>query len=275
MNNSFSFSRFGKYFKYDFKRWISSVGLPVLITALMPVILYTIVMIYGLVFRDGFESPGITTRAIVAFLAVAVLVISYPAGMYGFVTDKKAGSMFLMLPVSAVEKFASMILNTVVVLPVLFGAVYFISDAVICLLDPSCGGTLFASASDMLKYVFRGAWANEVPIYVSMYSVLAHLVSCLLFFLLGAVLFKKHKKVYPILILIGIQMLLSLLVGVAVAAGLGSPEFLGGLSAKFIDHTNAIGNCMTAFNVFSFCWDTLVVAGLGTAVFFRLKSLKQ
>ena len=275
MNNSFSFSRFGKYFKYDFKRWISAVGLPVLITALMPVILYTIIMIYGLVFRDGFESPGITTRAIVAFLAVAVLVISYPAGMYGFVTDKKAGSMFLMLPVSTAEKFASMILNTVVVLPVLFGAVYFISDAVICMLDPTCGGTLFASASDMLKYVFRGAWAKEVPVYVSMYSVLANLVSYLLFFLLGAVLFRKHKKVYPILILIGIQMFLSLLVGVAIAAGLVSPEFLGRLSAKFIDHTNAIGNCMTAFNVFSFCWDTLVVAGLGTAVFFRLKSLKQ
>ncbi len=275
MNNTFSFSRFGKYFKYDFLRWISSCGLPVLMTSLMPVILYAIIAIYGLVFKDGFEAPGITVRAFVAFFATIVLVITYPAAMYGFITDKKAGSMFLMLPVSVAEKFASMILNTVILLPVMFGAVYFISDAIICLLDPSCGGTLFASAADMLKIVFRGAWSKEVPISVSMYSLLANFASCLLFFLLGAVLFKKHKKFYPILILIGIQMLLSLLVGVLVAAGLGNPEFMEGLSAKFVDHTDAIEGCLTAFNVFSFCWDTLVIVGLGAAVFFRVKTLKH
>ncbi len=274
MNNSFSFSRFGKYFKYDLKRCISTVGLPVLITALMPVVLYTIILIYSLVFRGEFSSPGLTTRAIVAFLAVIVLIITYPAGMYGYVTDKKAGSMFLMLPASTAEKFASMIINTVIVLPVFFGAVYFISDAIICLIDPTCGGTLFASASDVLKIVLRGAWSKEVPIYVSMYSVVVNFVNCLLFFLLGAVLFRKHKKLYPILILIAIQMLLSLLVGVSIAAGLGSPEFLAGLSAKFVEYTY-VGGYMTAFNVFSFCWDTIVMCGLAAAVFFRLKTLKQ
>ncbi len=275
MNNTFSFSRFGRYFKYDFKRWASSCGVPLLITSLMPIIAYAVIVTYGLVFRGEWCAPGLTTRSLIACLIPVVIIITYPAAMYGFVTDKRSGSMFLMIPVSLTEKFVSMVINAVILLPLLSSAVYFLSDALICLVDKNCGGALIASASSIVETVFRGAWTKEAPIYVSLFSVCVHFASCLMFFLLGAVLFKKHKKFFPILILIGIQMLLSLFVGFCITWGQTHREFMISLGNKFVDHSDFFINSLSAINAVMYCWDVLVLVALGAAVFFRLKSLKH
>ena len=120
MNNTFSFRRFGSYFAYDIRRWASSYGPTLLVMSFFPVILYTLILVYSLLFRQMWCAPSETTRIIVGCIVSAVLSLTYPASVYGFVTDKRAGSAFLMLPASRLEKFLSMILNTVVVVPMIF-----------------------------------------------------------------------------------------------------------------------------------------------------------
>lgn len=62
MNNTFSFSRFGRFFKYDFKRWTSSYGLTLMLMSLAPVILYVITLCYSLIFSQEWGTPGLTFR---------------------------------------------------------------------------------------------------------------------------------------------------------------------------------------------------------------------
>lgn len=47
MNNTFSISRFGRYFKYDFKRWVSTYGPTLLLMSAAPLILYTLTVVYS------------------------------------------------------------------------------------------------------------------------------------------------------------------------------------------------------------------------------------
>ena len=56
MNNTFSISRFGRYFKYDFKRWVSTYGPTLLLMSAAPLILYTLTVVYSLLFAG--ESGG-------------------------------------------------------------------------------------------------------------------------------------------------------------------------------------------------------------------------
>ena len=98
MNNTFSFNRFGKYFRYDLKRWVASFGPTLLLMSAVPVILYTFIAIYSLLFSGQWDTPGETTRIVAGVITSAVMVLIYPASVYGYITDKKAGSSFLMIP---------------------------------------------------------------------------------------------------------------------------------------------------------------------------------
>ena len=145
MNNTFSFRRFGSYFAYDIRRWASSYGPTLLVMSFFPVILYTLILVYSLLFRQMWCAPSETTRIIVGCIVSAVLSLTYPASVYGFVTDKRAGSAFLMLPASRLEKFLSMILNTVVVVPMIFSALYIVLRCHVVLFCPgraACSGLL-------------------------------------------------------------------------------------------------------------------------------------
>ena len=139
MNNTFSFNRFGKYFRYDLKRWVASFGPTLLLMSAVPVILYTFIAIYSLLFSGQWDTPGETTRIVASVITTVVMVLIYPASVYGYITDKKAGSSFLMIPASVPEKFLSMLLNTIFVVPLTFGLIYLSLDGIICAIDGSCG----------------------------------------------------------------------------------------------------------------------------------------
>ena len=108
MNNTFSFKRFWRFFLYDIRRWATSYGPSFLIMSLMPLVLYAITMTFSLVFSQKAAHPELIARTSVLAVTASLLFITYPSHVYGFVTDKKAGGAYLMLPVSRLEKFASM-----------------------------------------------------------------------------------------------------------------------------------------------------------------------
>lgn len=89
MNNTFSFNRFGKYFRYDLKRWVASFGPTLLLMSAVPVILYTFIAIYSLLFSGQWDTPGETTRIVASVITTVVMVLIYPASVYGYITDKK------------------------------------------------------------------------------------------------------------------------------------------------------------------------------------------
>lgn len=277
MNNTFSFKRFWRFFLYDIRRWATSYGPSFLIMSLMPLVLYAITMTFSLVFTQEAAHPVIIARAIVLAVTASLLFITYPSHVYGFVTDKKAGGAYLMIPASRLEKFASMMLNVLVVVPAVFFAIYLSTDALLCLIDPNCGNTLLMSAGESIKYLcsFGGDLEDSQQLisFNFFYMYLSFGIS-ILYFLLGAVMFKKHKILYPILILIGLNMLMSLVTGGLISLGI----FNGFDFEKWvfsIVNADKIGSMVTLFNAISGLVNIVAIAGLGTAIYFRLKSIKH
>lgn len=270
MNNIFNYRRFSKYFVYDLKRWLSSYGMTFLLLSMMPLILHFIVLGYSMAFGQGYHVPGIEARAVVFCIITFLLVLTYPANVYGFITEKKAGTTFLMIPASLTEKFVSMILNTVLVLPVSFAFIYLMTDAVLTAIFPDTGGALIASFTGVLTEVMT--LLQNGAMHLSIFSLIMNFISNILFFLLCAITFRKHKVLYPILILIGIQMLIGLFAGVFMFM---NTDCIDLWFNQFIDNPDSLISMLSAYNVVSAIFNIIVILALGTAVFYRLKTIKH
>lgn len=137
-SETFSLSRFGEYFILDLRNCFAKVGLTTLVCGLVPLIL--LVMVAATNFAVGDPSVWIIENS-VKDMVTAVTSIFYflliPISCYGLLTDKSAGSTSMMLPVSHTEKYASMVINSVIILPLTFAALYFATDAALWALFPA------------------------------------------------------------------------------------------------------------------------------------------
>ncbi|MGN1232048.1 MAG: hypothetical protein ACI4UJ_01205 [Candidatus Cryptobacteroides sp.] len=277
MNNTFSFQRFWRFFLYDMKRWATSYGPSFLIMCLMPLVLFAITMTISLVFTQEVAHPALVARAMVLAITASLLFITYPSHVYGFLTDKNSGSSYLMIPASKLEKFASMMLNVLVVVPAVFFAIYLGTDALLCLIDPNCGNTLLRSAGEAVTFLSTLGGSMEGPeqfISINFFYVYLCFGISILYYLLGAVLFKKHKILYPILILFGLNMLLSLVLGGLISLGLFDGFDFEKWILSIVNDGN-VGAMVTWFNALSAFVNVAAIAGLGTAIYFRIKTLKH
>lgn len=276
-NNTFSFSRFGRFFLFDLKRWAYSYGPAFLTTCLMPVIVYFIVGAFSLVFDAHWAAPEVVSRAIVLGFTAAVLFITYPASVYGFLTDKQAGADYLMIPASTLEKFLSMMLNVLVVVPVVFFLVYAGADALICAIDGRCGMSLIASSHDAIDFLVDFGDSFEegmAPASISLFWVYLNFGISILYFLICAICFKKHKIFYPILILIGINMAFSLLAGVVFKYFFIDESIV----VEFIEKVMAggnLGSLITWFNALSAMFNLIFISLFAGAAYYRLKTIKH
>lgn len=276
-NNTFSFSRFGRFFLFDLKRWASSYGPAFLTTCLMPVILYFIVGAFSLVFDAHWAAPEIISRAIVLGFTAAILFITYPASVYGFITDKQAGSDYLMIPASTLEKFLSMMLNVLVVVPVVFFLVYAGADALLCAIDGRCGLSLIASSREAIDFLvdFGDTFDDEMsPASISLFWIYLNFGISILYFLLCAICFKKHKIFYPILILIGLNMAFSLLAGVVFRSLFIDERLIVEFIEKVMAGDN-LGSLITWFNALSATVNIIVILLFAGAAYYRLKTIKH
>lgn len=137
-SETFSLSRFGEYFILDLRNCFAKVGLTTLVCGLVPLIL--LVMVAATNFAVGDPSVWIIENS-VKDMVTAVTSIFYllliPISCYGLLTDKSAGSTSMMLPVSHTEKYASMVINSMIILPLTFAALYFATDAALWALFPA------------------------------------------------------------------------------------------------------------------------------------------
>lgn len=209
MNNNFNFGRFGKYFVYDLKRQRKNIGMLVLTFALSPVIFYMLYMFFAALFDGGLmklfsgmsiDGPSIWVRFGMAAVMITIFVMLFPSRAYGEITDKAKGSEWLMLPASRLEKYVSMMLVTLLVIPIMYIVVYLLSDGLVCLFDKSCGGALMSfRINDLLRTTDIIIPAN------GLWIIIANTVQYAIIFLLGGLIFKKWKVVGTVLVLFALQ----------------------------------------------------------------------
>ena len=275
MNNNFNFTRFGKYFVYDLKRQWKNIGMLMLIFALFPFILYMLYMFFSALFDGGLvkyfrggeiTGPELWVRFAIFGCMATIFIMLFPSRAYGEVTDKAKGSEWLMLPASRLEKFSSMTLNTLIVIPLVFIIVYLFSDALVCLFDKSCGNPLISFrinevfGSDALTFPANGLWI-----------LVANVIESASVFLLGGLIFKKWKVVGTVLVLFALGMVWSLAMSVFITNV--DLEWLGNWMANWLEtHGDSIDLWLNGF-MNAYIW--IVVAICMVASWFRLKRLQH
>lgn len=275
MNNNFNFGRFGKYFVYDLKRQWKNIGMLVLTFALSPVIFYMLYMFFAALFDGGLmklfsgmsiDGPSIWVRFGMAAVMITIFVMLFPSRAYGEITDKAKGSEWLMLPASRLEKYVSMMLVTLLVIPIMYIVVYLLSDGLVCLFDKSCGGALMSfRINDLLQTTDIIIPAN------GLWIIIANTVQYAIIFLLGGLIFKKWKVVGTVLVLFALQMVFSGLLSVFITNA--DLDWWGNWFTDWkIRHADSIDIWLNAFINF---WLLLILAICGTWSWFRIKRLQH
>ena len=275
MDSTFKISRFGKYFVYDLKRQWKNIGMLMLIFALSPIIFYMIYMFFAAMFDGGLmkifigleiDGPAGGTRFGVFAVMSTIFVMLFPSRAYGEITNKEKGSEWLMLPASRLEKFTSMMLISLIVIPLVYVVVYFLSDAFVCLLDKSCGDSL------MSFRINKEIGSSDFAIPANGFWILASsIVENAIVFLLGGLIFKKWKVVGTVLVLFALQMVFSGLLSAFITNA--DLEWWGNWFADWtIRHADSIDIWLNAFiNL----WLLLILAICGTWSWFRIKRLQH
>ena len=102
MSEIFNFKRFGTYFLYDLKQMWRKHSRPAIMIGFSIAIFYILWVLFGLVFSQNWSAPSIEFRVMMFTVAFTILEF-YQAKTYGFLTEKKAGSAWLMVPASRAD----------------------------------------------------------------------------------------------------------------------------------------------------------------------------
>lgn len=266
----FNGQRFWSYFKYDFTQmWRNHVKAAIGI-GLSGLILYVITIGFNLVFGGGWNGPGLGLRLAVLILAFAALEL-YQTRTYGYLTDKRKGSAWLMNPASTFEKWLSMIIMTVIVLPCLFIGVYMAADLVVAALDPTVGDSIIHSIGNGFreladKFVqVNGEYNTNWNHWAFAPSGLVNICSNFLFFLLCGLVFKKNKILGGFVIVFIFSSLFSVIMSV-----FQFPYY----NIEVNDFAEAEGIIRQILNVSTWLGALLSVA-LAGGIYWRLKTLKH
>jgi len=290
MNNDvFNMNRFGRYLVTDIRNAIARYGVSFLLMATVSLTSYLLVGFFTMIIGTGWQSMEVGSRTMVMGITLVVLTLSAPSKIYGFITDKKEGSSFLMIPASSLEKSLSMIIVCCVIVPFVFFAVYLSLDLILCLIDSNCGDSLIIavnSGQTFLTDIFRKASmesGNLIPDYsslVSPWTYIDDLAQGFLIFLMGALLFKSSKPAKTVGCLILLSIVLSMI---------ATPIFTHGAMEKFkaaVENGNMTPEeLFDMFPLISWCikhavlmdWitDTIVNIGLSIAIYFRVRKIKH
>lgn len=268
MKEIFDIKRFGRYIASDLKGCTANFGLNLLTISLLGVIAYFVSSVFHLVIGDGWHSTGEATRWTIFLLASAILLISMPIKCYGHITDRKSGAAWLMLPASTFEKFLSMILNCLVIIPAAFFIVYIGCDLLLCTADKSIGTALINTSA--AHFIYGAEIPDGLSKTLHPITAIDDIFSIILVFLLGGLCFKRSKAAKTILVLIGIGMAASIIL---------TPVFIN-FFAGSISNLQSLDSEMILNRINGLAWidtvsDLVVLAGLLVTIFFRLKTIKH
>lgn len=226
-------NRFLKYFRLSLGR-VSSRYLPtMLVIGTIPISIGIIVGLINVIFAGKWAQMEEIARMSIFFASLMILIMSFPAYAFGFITAKDSGSEWALVPASKFEKFASMNLITLVAAPLVFVLLYFVSDFLMTSTGLSAGRPLVSL--NVNDYVTEVHISQYLIIYLTY-------VGNVLFFLLGALIFKKSKVVFTILCLMALNIITGVVAGL-VGVNINIEDFLKNYVAtaqRFTLFVNAI-----------------------------------
>ena len=187
-SETFCVSRFAEYYILDLKHCISKVGTTILVCGLVPLMLFVMVFATNLAVGDPLVwKIGNDVKDMVTAVTSILFFLLIPINCYGFLTDKGPGSNCTMIPVSHAERYASMVVNALIILPLAFLILYFATDATLWAIFPQWYDD--AVIVDIVKRTFRNSPTAVMTMLSSFF--MPWMVSAA--GLAGALLFKRGK----------------------------------------------------------------------------------
>ncbi len=228
-NDIFNINRFGRYLMTDVRNAVSNYGISILVMATLGLSCNVFAGLFNMIVSDGWQGMGIYVRTALFLIAITVTLLSAPSKLYGHITEKKAGSAFLTLPVSTLEKTLSMVIVSCILVPAVFVIVYLSIDLIVCACDSTCGRSLVEAVTTFKVEILDGMRVSMAELSVVMNNPEAlvnpllyidDIIGVSLLFLLGALLFKKSKIAKTIGSIILICMVLSMIATPLLVSGI-------------------------------------------------------
>ena len=275
MNNTFSFNRFKDLLLKDGKMYIRKFGTSLIVFCCLPAIFW----IFNLLF--GTETEGAVRLGFIA-IVVAVAMIQAPSKVYGQANLSREGVGFAMMPTSSLEKFISMFLYCAIVTPIVafFGG--YLIDAFLSIFP--FGGfekpIHLYTLNEIVRLmndsegVVRAGGDLEFPIEtvfpvgVIRTGIILGIIQWAAIFMLGNMLFKKHKAGKTFACYLGISYLISMIMGLLF--------FNRGFMERWINH---FGDLPTEQQIMVFhngmVWSLVVsIIITGVLLFFTYRKIK-
>ena len=185
MNNIFSFDRFVKVLKYDLKMRVPAIATMFLGFMLLPHVLH-LFLNFGSGFREILRMELIGTMMFcISFFA--------PFSIYSAFREKHGVSSYLMIPASGLEKFASMMLVCIIIVPVVFFAGSLVVDSLFTLIFKDVYGGFISWQQFEAEFDLCNA-------IITLFSIVGAAI-------FGNVLFKKKASAKTILCLLALAFL--------------------------------------------------------------------
>ena len=268
MNDRFDLRRFGQYLIYDLRHTWEYFGLSGIILMCLPLIFFVTfnAILYVL---NGFTPVNLhgSSSIFSIYLLLLIYLFTFSDKVYGGLTDKVRGTSWLMLPSSRLEKYASMVLITVVIVPLCIAVPFMGLDYLLNMIFPDTYGGSVTSGS---FNAFMNARLDDGQLFTPPYLLLGlSLVSQLLIFLLGSLWFKSRNKSGKTFICLMALSILLMIVGYAIMKCFGGDfETILGAIASLKDASSSI-------RIGWYAWEIIWVALPAVVIYYRLKTLKH
>ena len=224
MNNTFAFNRFKNLLLKDGKMYIRNFGTSLIVWCCLNAIFWIFNLLFG-----SETMPPIRFGMLCTWTALAMMMA--PSKVYGNANLSREGVGFAMMPASSLEKFVSMFVYCAVVTPIVVFFGGYLVDAFLSIFP--FGGfenpirlyslnEIIRMANDTEGVVNAGDFELSIeqvfPIGVMRTSLYVGIIQWAAIFMLGNMLFKKHKAGKTIACYLGISYLFSMLFGLLVVS---------------------------------------------------------
>ena len=278
MNKVFDIKSFGKYLTYDLNNALGHYGISALVIGLLPLIMLVFSVIFSLIITGEAVVLPHTVKLALFGITALVVILSAPTKLYGSLTERRAGTDWLMLPASSFEKFLSMAIMLCIVLPLVVFGLFVVCDLLLGWIVPAYGESLFKTFKDTISFAGL-ADMDDISIVSptgggTLASVFMGWCASVLPFGLGAICFKKGKAAKTILCIFALEILFSFLIVILFKGGYESGFEYGQRMADFFGNMTA-EKAQFWVNFLINLMYVVIVGGLLTAIYFRIKTIKH
>lgn len=222
--------RFWMLFSTEFIEGIKKNWMSLILVSSFGLIASLIAGIFTMVVTGSFGQWGanLVTRSLLFAIYLIMVGIIFPTKLYAHAYTRRSSDLYLTLPASRLEKYLSMVLNGVFVIPILSIAVYFGLDAILCgVYHLAVGsqelipGLSIDSYTPLTKVIFMNLEKyfrmaqDSVDMQrlglenFSLSIVVMQLFFWLEVFLLGSLCFKTNKQAYTLATVLGANIVIN------------------------------------------------------------------